>query len=179
MEAFVSSRGCCLTVLGSWHPCPAQILPPTCSQMSQDQALVSQGSVPEQLDLSQSSYRCVCSREGGKKPKTLCRSWGFLFIGSSPDVPGKEGEMIRGVLWLGTSRHSLSSCSMWLAEPGLKKKRSLVLSLNLCPYFPSISLGPMGHTEQWAGQLPMDTETCTKVEGSYTTLTNTHRCAPA
>lgn len=54
--------------------------------------------MPEQVDLSQSSYSCVCSKEEGKNPKTLCRSQGFLLIGSSPNVPGKESEIIRCVM---------------------------------------------------------------------------------
>lgn len=179
MGVFVSSRGYCLTVLcraslGCWHPCPVQIPPPTCSQMRQEWVLVSQGTVPEQVNPSQPSYRCVCSREEGKKAQIHCRSQGFLLMGNSPKVPGKEGEMIRCVSWVRTSRHSLRSCSMLLAEPGLK---NVVPCSQLEPFGHSALTAPaslMAHhpqwetPESWLGSCPR-TETCAKVERSYNT----------
>lgn len=58
--------------------------------MSQEQVLISQGSVPELLDLLQSFYR-FCSREGGKIRRLAAGH--FLLMGSSPSVPGKEAEV--------------------------------------------------------------------------------------
>lgn len=141
--------------------------------MSQEQVLISQGAVFELLDLSQSFYRWVCSREGGKIPRLPAGH--FLLMGNSPSVPGKEGEMclmcgdIQALpprAWSGEQSQALLEQSQALKNvipcSQLESSRHSGLDLMGEP-------STLGKSWPKAGQLPMDTETCTGVEGSYNT----------